>query len=249
MMQYATDANLAARQRLWQRSPRDSDVDPFAWLASMVEGDRVVEIGCGNGRYLERIDGAIGLDLSFGMLTSARGVARGPLVQADAQAVPFRDASFDTVLAPMMLYHVPDRVAAAHEMRRVLRPGGVAIALTNSDRTHAELVALVEDVVGNGWRWRRPSSEEFSMENGGEQLAVAFESVARLDHEPTVVHVVDADLVAGYVGSVTDTYEDQVAPWISWSDVVVECGRRAAEVIAREGSFDIGLRGGAFVCR
>jgi SAM-dependent methyltransferase len=247
--QYETDVNLEARQRLWRLSPRDSDVDSFGWLASMVEGERVVELGCGNGRYLERIDGAIGLDLSFGMLTSARGRARGPLLQADAQALPFRDDSFDTVLAPMMLYHVPDRAAAAHEMRRVLRPAGVAIALTNSDDAHAELKSLVEDIVGNGWRWQRPSADQFSMENGGAQLAVAFESVERIDYEPTMVHVVDADLLADYVGSVADPYAEQVAGWTSWTDVVAESRRRAAEIIARDGSFDIGLRGGAFVCR
>ena len=250
MTQYETDANLAARQRLWTLSPREGSFDAFAWLASMVEGERVVEIGCGNGRYLERIDGCIGLDLSPGMLAAARGRVPGrPLVQGDAQALPFPDASFDTVLAPMMLYHVPDRAQAAHEMRRVLRPGGVAIATTNSDRAHEAIKVLVEAVVGNGWRWGRPSADDFSMENGAEQLAVAFDSVQRLDYTPTIVHVVDADLLAAYVGSVADPYAEAVREWIEWDDVVEECRRRAREAIERDGSFDVELCGGAFVCR
>jgi SAM-dependent methyltransferase len=248
--QYETDANLAARQRLWTRSPREGSFDTFAWLASMVQGERALEIGCGNGRYLERIDGCIGLDLSSGMLDAARArVGTRPLVQGDAQALPFADASFDTVLAPMMLYHVPDRAQAAREMHRVLRPGGVAIATTNTDRAPQSLRELVEAVVGNGWRWGRVSADIFSMENGAEQLAVAFDSVERMDYPPTVVHVVDAELLAGYVGSVADPWADDVRGWIEWDDVVDECRHRAHDVIQRDGSFDIELRGGAFICR
>ena len=249
MTQYATDANLAARQRLWTESPRDGNVDAFGWMADQVEGERVVEIGCGNGRYLERIDGCIGLDLSPGMIESARPRARGPLLCGDAQALPFADDSFDTVLAPMMLYHVPDRAQAAREMRRVLRPGGVAIATTTSDQAHQSLRELVEAVVGNGWRWGRVSSDIFSMENGAEQLAVAFDSVERMDYPPTVVHVVDADLLADYVWSCADPWADDVREWIEWDDVIEECRRRARAAIERDGSFDIELRGGAFVCR
>jgi SAM-dependent methyltransferase len=248
--QYETDANLAARQRLWTESPREGSFDTFGWLASMVEGERSVEIGCGNGRYLERIDGCIGMDLSMGMLDAARArVAGRPLVQGDAQALPFPDAAFDTVLAPMMLYHVPDRAQAAREMRRVLRPGGVAIATTNSDRAHQALKDLVEAVVGNGWRWGRASADEFSMENGAAQLAVAFASVERVDYTPTIVHVVDADLLADYVWSCADPCAEEVSEWIEWDDVIEGCRRRARLTIERDGAFDIELRGGAFVCR
>jgi SAM-dependent methyltransferase len=248
--QYATDANLAARQRLWTESPREGSFDTFGWLASMVKGERVVEIGCGNGRYLERIDGCVGIDLSKGMLEAARARLPGrPLMQGDAQALPFPDAAFDTVLAPMMLYHVPDRAQAAREMRRVLRPAGVAIATTNSVRAHQSLKDLVEAVVGHGWRWGRASAHEFSMENGAAQLAVAFESVERIDYTPTVVHVVDADLLAAYVWSCADPYAEEVREWIEWDDVIEECRRRAQDAIERDGSFDIELHGGAFVCR
>jgi hypothetical protein len=134
-------------------------------------------------------------------------------------------------------------------MRRILRPGGVAIATTNSDAAHASLKQLVEDVVGNGWRWGRPSSEDFSMENGAEQLGVAFDAVERIDYTPTIVHVVDADLLAAYVASCADPYAEQVKSWTTWDDVVAGCRARTRELIERDGAFDIELRGGAFVCR
>jgi len=46
------------------------------------------------------------------------------LREADAQALPFGDSSFDTVVCTMSLCSVPDERAAIAEMRRVLRPAG-----------------------------------------------------------------------------------------------------------------------------
>ena len=64
-------------------------------------------------------------------LTGARGVdAR----VADAEDLPFADASYDLVAAMWMLYHVPDLDRALAEVRRVLRPGGHLLAVTNGER-------------------------------------------------------------------------------------------------------------------
>jgi SAM-dependent methyltransferase len=245
--QYATDANLAARQRLWQTSPRDVQFDLFAWVLDMADGDDVLDVGCGNGSYLARRPSAIGMDLSPGMLSSARRRATSPLVCGDAQRLPFATASFDAVLAPHMLYHVPDRKLAAKELRRVLRPGGVCIAVTNGSHTHAALVEIVEEAVGTGWRWARLVDNAFNMENGAAQLATAFDSVETLWAPDVTFSVVDADALADYVASVADAYEDDAA--VEWSDVVERCRERAREIIERDGSLPITARLGAFVCR
>ena len=79
-----------------------------------------------------------GADLSPGMLHSARPLAGSdPLLVADAQALPFPCDAFDVTLAMHMLYHVPDRALAIAELRRVLRPDGVALVVTNSQRHFA----------------------------------------------------------------------------------------------------------------
>ena len=90
-------------------------------------GPRVLEVGCGTGLVLERIaqfaDGAVGADLSGGMLAHAR--RRGlDVVQADACSLPFRDAAFDAVASFKVLAHVPDIERALSEIARVTRPGG-----------------------------------------------------------------------------------------------------------------------------
>ena len=71
-------------------------------------------------------------------LTAARGVEARV---ADVQDLPFADDSFDVVAAMWMLYHVPDLDRGLAEVRRVLRPGGRLVAVTNGDGHTAELRA------------------------------------------------------------------------------------------------------------
>jgi SAM-dependent methyltransferase len=104
-------------------------------LAGLSLGMRVLDAGCGNGVYLRALVGramrAAGCDLSMGMLRQATHPA---VLCADVAALPVHDGAFDVVPAVHMLYHVPGREAAVRELRRVLAPGGVCIAVTNGAR-------------------------------------------------------------------------------------------------------------------
>jgi SAM-dependent methyltransferase len=249
--QYATEDNLAARQRLWKISSRRPPFSLFSWaleLARIRAGERLLEVGCGNGAYLEYLD-AVGLDLSMGMLAAARERARGPLVARDAMTLPFVSGSFDLVLAAHMLYHVTERNRAVSELRRVLRGSGRCIVVTNGERNMGELVRMVEGVVGHGWRWRRSSEVAFSLENGADQLRVAFDEVDRVDCPEGVVQVTDARALGDYLRSIGDTYEGQVISWTTWDGVVEECQRQVAAAVELEGAFPLSSSMGAFVCR
>lgn len=248
--QYADDANLAARQRLW--SFQTTPFDLFGWVIDLTGaqlGDRVLDVGCGNGRYLwalqeHAVDG-VGCDLSFGMLEAVGPHPR--LVNADVCRMPLRSSAFDIVLAPHMLYHVPDRTAAIAEIRRVLHPGGVCIAVTNSDDHLAPIRRMVERHVATpGWRMVAPATAAFSLENGEAQLAAAFEHVRTVRPAVAPAVVTDADVIAGYVASVADHYEDEVER--AWSEVVSACRDEAAAVIEREGAITVPNGVGAFVC-
>jgi SAM-dependent methyltransferase len=105
-----------------------------ARLLGEVRGRRVLELGCGAAaaaRWLA-IEGAevAAMDLSAGMLRYAvagqrRSGVPVPLVQADALAVPFRDAAFDVVCTAFgAVPFVADSAAVMREVARVLRPGG-----------------------------------------------------------------------------------------------------------------------------
>jgi SAM-dependent methyltransferase len=104
--------------------------------------EAVLELGCGPGRLLQRLAAALprarltGVDLSPYMLelAEARLEGRAALRQADAAALPFEDGSFDAVVACHVLGHVPPDMARAtvDEARRVLRPGGVLVAVDHT---------------------------------------------------------------------------------------------------------------------
>jgi SAM-dependent methyltransferase len=247
--QYATDANLEARQHVWRTSRRVPGFSLYSWvigLARLQGHEAVLDVGCGNGFYLELVD-AVGLDRSLGMLQAARTRTAGPLVAGDAMHLPFAPAAFDVVLAPHMLYHVADRPLAVKELRRVLKPEGVLIAVTNGADNNAELVHLVEQAVGGGWVWRRPSDVAFSLQNGREQLRVGFDRVDLVPCPSGTVYVTDAEALAAYVGSVGDIYQAEIDR--GWDEVVATCAARAAEIIEAEGAFRISTSVGAFVCR
>lgn len=96
-------------------------------LTPYARGRRVLEAGCGTGLVLSRVEPfaqeAVGVDLSAGMLARARD--RGlTVVRGSVTALPFPDASFDTVCSFKVLAHVPDIDAALRELARVTRPGG-----------------------------------------------------------------------------------------------------------------------------
>jgi SAM-dependent methyltransferase len=248
--QYADDRNLRARQRLWQhQSPYFDIVGWVLELAHLSPGLRVLDAGCGNGEYLHRLRDhrvrAVGCDLSMGMLRAASHPA---LVNADVAAVPMRDGAVDVVLAIHMLYHVPDRVRAARELRRVLAAGGVCIAVTNGSQHTRSLRVLVERAVGTpGWRMRA-ATEAFAAENAPAQLGAAFDSVTCVrpaSNAPVVIR--DAAVAAGYIASLADHYQDEVAR--PWDDVVEDVRQQVQVVIDDRGAFVTSGDLAAFICR
>jgi ubiquinone/menaquinone biosynthesis C-methylase UbiE len=106
------------------------------WACRQVR-DKVLEVGVGTGRNLPFYPPEVhltGIELSPAMLVRARARADqldrpADLRQGDAQRLPFRDASFDSVIATLTLCSIPDDVAAVAEMARVLRPGGRLVLL------------------------------------------------------------------------------------------------------------------------
>jgi len=95
----------------------------------------VLELGCGTGFFLLNlkqagvVDRGHVTDLSPGMVAAARRNAAtlGYDVEgrvADAESLPYPDASFDLVVGHAVLHHIPDVELALREVLRVLRPGG-----------------------------------------------------------------------------------------------------------------------------
>lgn len=121
-------------------------------LAARVIGERVLDLACGDGALLARLPpAAIGLDLSGEELAARRSAHA--VVQGRAQALPFADAAFDTVVCHLAFMLFDDAPEVVRELHRVLAPGGRFIALlgggptaTGHDAFHELLAALPSHV-------------------------------------------------------------------------------------------------------
>jgi ubiquinone/menaquinone biosynthesis C-methylase UbiE len=89
----------------------------------------VLDLGCGEGRFLPA--GGVGADLDLDRLRAAHARS-AKLVQADAHALPFTDAAFDTVFANRMLNAAGRVDDVIREIVRVLRPDGTLVVLTRA---------------------------------------------------------------------------------------------------------------------
>jgi phosphatidylethanolamine/phosphatidyl-N-methylethanolamine N-methyltransferase len=127
--------------RFYDRMEAGSETIRFrGWRAILwrrVRGPRVLEVGVGTGKNFPHYPPNLsmtGIDLSPRMLERAQMRAERDHVSvelrvADAQALPFPDASFETVVATFVFCSAPDPVQGLREARRVLVPGGQLLLL------------------------------------------------------------------------------------------------------------------------
>jgi len=142
-------------RRYWDKHSRSYDRDmrffdriafgpSRAWICQQATGD-VLEVAIGTALNLPHYPAEArltGIEWSPAMLAHARRRAEQlgravTLREGDAQALPFPDASFDTVVCTLSLCAIPDDRRAVAEMIRVLRPGGRLL--------------LLDHVAGSAW--------------------------------------------------------------------------------------------------
>jgi SAM-dependent methyltransferase len=229
--QYATEEGLAARASLYLYTGTGSDArDVVLNELRVARPRRVLEVGAGWGELAERVQlelecDVVALDLSPRMveLTRERGVEA---LQGDVQDLPCADEAFDAVVAAWMLYHVPDLDRGLAEIARVMRPGGVFVAVTNGANDFAELWELV----GRDMSTRMLS---FRAETGEEHLRRHFAAVKRHDLVAPVSFA-DSDTMRRYVGSSTlgREYVDRVpqleSPFVATKVIAVFVAEKGA---------------------
>lgn len=159
-MRVAVEGSTAKARRVWDTfAPRYDSGMRFIewvqfgggreWVCSRARGD-VLEVAVGTGRNLPLYPAeatVTGVELSPAMLAQARLRARElahpvSLAEGDAQALPFADGSFDTVVCTLSLCAIPDDRTALAEMWRVLRPGGRLLLLDHIGSTWPPILAI-----------------------------------------------------------------------------------------------------------
>jgi ubiquinone/menaquinone biosynthesis C-methylase UbiE len=152
-----------------------------SWVCSQATGD-VLEVAIGTGLNLPFYPPGVrltGIEWSPEMLALARRRAgelgrTADLRDGDAQALPFPDTSFDTVVCTLSLCAIPDDRRAIAEMSRVLKPGGRLLLLDHVPssawpvRAMQRLIELVTVPLGGEHLLRRPlqhvEAEELEIE-------------------------------------------------------------------------------------
>jgi SAM-dependent methyltransferase len=103
------------------------------------------------------------MDFSSGMLEVAKAKTDAvEWLQGNAMQLPFADSSFDVVTARHMLYHVPDMNKAILESKRVLKPGGRFMAVTNDDGYMLEFWEAVFEAVQDDKNFNSMTDEVLS---------------------------------------------------------------------------------------
>ncbi len=260
---YGNSANLDARKAIYQYQQQPFDLT--AWIMQHVVWsgtETVLDVGCGTGQYLKHLArrGGMrlaGFDLSRGMFADLvhqwpNVVPLPHLAVADAQALPLPDACCDVVLAMHMLYHVPDIAQAAREFRRILKPDGVLLALTNSEQHMRGLLDMlqlaIEQAAAQPVTFPVGSAGRFSSENGAAPLQMAFQHV-ELHEAGNELVIPDVAPVVAYCNSVRQTYEPVLPAGVSWEAVLAEVERIVAAEIDVHGAFRVVTKIGLFVCR
>lgn len=213
--QYATERHLLTRIQTHERYSVGPGLESTVDRLLALKGDEaVLDVGTGPGDFPGRLRAEghqgriVGLDFSAGMVARASEQhGNVEFQQGDAATLLFPDAAFDVVTARHMLYHVPDVAVALAEFRRVLKPGGRFLAVTNAEGYMAELWDAVAEAgqaepAVNALLDSKAGSAVFSEIQGEELVRSVFGNV-QLDFIENALVFSTPEPVLAYLESMT----------------------------------------------
>lgn len=252
---YSDSAKLSARRAIYKYQTPNIGLPTWALQHLEHPPGRVLDVGCGPGVYLQKLkdsaDQTVGVDLSHGMVAEAQRISPDVCV-ANAEQLPFRDSTFDTTLSIHMLYHVPDIARAVSELRRVTRPGGTVLVVTNGADHQRSLRdtfdRIVQNLTGSTAEPVLSTARRFRLEEGVEILGQAFHHVERDDFNAEI-EVPSAGPVIDYMESIRSFHEHKLQKPVTWEQVMTLFEEEVKKEIVRSGCFRTSNRSGVFICR
>lgn len=189
--QYNSDKNLNLRSNLHSYNVNKIDWDVWCFEnMKFCKNDKVLELGCGNGKLWlknkEKIETDLNItlsDFSKSMIKSAKNNLKEinmdfQYKEINAEKIPYKDETFDVIIAEHMIYFVSNIEKALEEIKRVLKPNGKVYITTNSKNTMNELNELCEKFAPNSGLSNNGLSERFNLEEGEKLLKKYFNNVS-----------------------------------------------------------------------
>lgn len=255
-------ANLEARASIWSCIDRadGEEAAPIDWFCDLVDWAGVevaADVGTGSGRFLpslaRRAAHVIGLDLSLAMLDEIAALGPAPLVGADVGQLPLRDACLDRALAAWMLYHAADPGQACAELRRVLRPQGALIVVTNAAGHTVELDEIYAEATEGLFGTDRPRprlpANGFTLDEAASHLSRHFTSVT-IHVRRVRLRVPTPEPVVAYLASLRSYVDEALSSdGASFDDLAPHITASSVRRIAETGAVEITGLPAAIVCR
>ncbi|SHO43329.1 MerR family transcriptional regulator [Anaerocolumna xylanovorans] len=214
LSQYKTAGNLKVRIDLHKRF----SVNPLGWyqwiykMLPLKENQNILETGCGNGEFWRENHSSLppGIsallsDISSGMLRSASSGLKGissffSFEQFDIQDIPYKENTFDLILANHVLFYAKDRKKALSELYRVLKKGGCLCLSTYGRKHMKEIEELAKEYNDQIALSEVKLYDIFGLDDGEEELKPFFKTVEKHLYDDSLL-VTEIKPLADYIYS------------------------------------------------
>lgn len=224
----------------------------FNWLFNQIDFskvNRLLEIGCGNGKLWENRN--IDLrnreiflsDISEGMVNEVRkklGKDYNCIV-ADCQYIPFKDGYFDAVIANHVLFYIQNLEKGLSEICRVLKDNGIFYCSTYGKEHMKEITELVQSFDSRVELSQNRLFDIFGIENGEKILKEYFKSVQFIPYEDSLI-VNQAQPLVDYIMSCHGNQNEILGPKLRKFKSYVD------DKINKDKEITITKQAGLFIC-
>lgn len=210
--QYQNASNISARIHLHTLYSHNKQ-GWFPWIyeqCHLKNKMNILEVGCGDGSFwtqnLNKLPSEIHItvsDVSVGMLLDARrniGMDDSRFTYAvfNCQDIPYKDNSFDLVIANHVLFYCSNIFAACSEIHRILKKDGMFICSTYGSDHMNEISHLASDFDDRIILSAEKLYEQFGRENGKKFLSPFFNNIKWLSYDD-YLFVPDVDPLISYI--------------------------------------------------
>ena len=249
--QYKNSNNLNVRISLHDQFSTNT-TGWFNWLFNQIDFskvNRLLEIGCGNGKLWENRN--IDLrnreiflsDISEGMVNEVRkklGKDYNCIV-ADCQYIPFKDGYFDAVIANHVLFYIQNLEKGLSEICRVLKDNGIFYCSTYGKEHMKEITELVQSFDSRVELSQNRLFDIFGIENGEKILKEYFKSVQFIPYEDSLI-VNQAQPLVDYIMSCHGNQNEILGPKLRRFKSYVD------DKIYKDKEITITKQAGLFIC-